>query len=58
MHNDFKMLFGKYKDRPLIDIPVEYLDWLIGQGFPSKQLKGKITEHLQTRPEWHQLGDE
>jgi hypothetical protein len=33
-----KMPFGKYKDRPLCDLPVSYLEWFQRKGFP----KGKL----------------
>ena len=29
-----RMPFGKYKDRPLCDLPVSYLEWLSRKGFP------------------------
>jgi uncharacterized protein (DUF3820 family) len=52
------MPFGKYKGEPLADIPVSYLDWIIGQDWIKPDLKEQIEEHLQTRPEWHRLGDD
>lgn len=33
-----KMPFGKYKDRLLCDLPVSYLEWMHGQGFPKSKL--------------------
>jgi uncharacterized protein (DUF3820 family) len=33
-----KMPFGKYKDRLLCDLPVSYLEWFQGKGFPKTKL--------------------
>lgn len=35
------MPFGKYKNRPLLDLPEEYLLWMKKQGFPNGPL-GKL----------------
>lgn len=32
------MPYGKYKDRPLLDLPEEYLLWMKQQGFPNSPL--------------------
>lgn len=40
----YKMPFGKYKNRYLVDLPLAYLVWFNQKGFP----KGKLGEHLQT----------
>ncbi|GMN08267.1 DUF3820 family protein [Croceitalea sp. MTPC5] len=40
----YKMPFGKYKDRHLIDLPIAYLVWFRQKGFP----KGKLGEYLET----------
>ena len=32
------MPFGKYKGRPLIDLPEEYLLWFANKGFPEGKL--------------------
>jgi uncharacterized protein (DUF3820 family) len=37
-----RISFGKYKDRPLCDLPVNYLEWLNRKGFPP----GKIGKQL------------
>jgi len=37
-----RMPFGKYKDRPLCDLPVSYLEWFSRKGFPP----GKIGTQL------------
>ncbi len=36
----YRMPFGKYKMRPLYDLPYEYLHWFIerGNGFPQSRL--------------------
>ncbi len=39
----YKMPFGKYKDRYLVDLPEPYLTWFRQKGFP----KGKLGELLQ-----------
>jgi len=35
---EFKMPFGKYKDRAIIDLPEHYLVWFSQQGFPQGKL--------------------
>lgn len=39
----YKMPFGKYKDRYLVDLPLAYLVWFKQKGFP----KGKLGQQLQ-----------
>lgn len=39
-----KMPFGKYKGRTLCDLPIHYLEWFAGEGFP----KGKLGMLLST----------
>ena len=29
-HDDFRLRFGKYKGKTFRDVPLEYLDWLVG----------------------------
>jgi len=41
---DFKMPFGKYKNRAIIDLPEYYLVWFKQKGFP----KGKLGELMQS----------
>ncbi len=40
----YKMPFGKYKDRYLVDLPLAYLVWFKQRGFP----RGSLGEHMQT----------
>jgi uncharacterized protein len=35
---EFKMPFGKYKGRALIDLPEHYLVWFSQKGFPEGKL--------------------
>ena len=37
----YKMPFGKYKDRLLIDLPEPYVVWFANKGFPKGEL-GKL----------------
>lgn len=39
-----KMPFGKYKDTPICNLPISYLEWFGREGFP----KGKLGMLLQT----------
>jgi uncharacterized protein (DUF3820 family) len=39
-----KMPFGKYKDRFITDLPVNYLEWFQRKGFPE----GKLGQFLST----------
>lgn len=57
-NDDTVMPFGKHKGEELQDIPVAYLDWLIGQDWLKPDLKETIEDHLQGRPEWQRMGDE
>jgi uncharacterized protein (DUF3820 family) len=34
----YKMPFGKYQDRLLLDIPVSYFEWFHQKGFPKGEL--------------------
>lgn len=52
LRGDVVMPFGKHKGECLADIPVGYLDWLIGQDFLRGDLRDCIERHLEDRPEW------
>lgn len=53
------MPFGKHRGVALEDIPTSYLDWLIGQDWiQGRDLCRDITAHLNTRADWHQMGEE
>jgi uncharacterized protein (DUF3820 family) len=41
---NFKMPFGKYKGRALIDLPEPYVVWFHNQGFPNGELGGLLTQ--------------
>lgn len=55
---DIVMPLGQHKGQRLSEIPVEYLDWLIGEHWLRPALKRAIEEHLMGRRGWHLLGDE
>lgn len=59
---DRTMPFGKHKGERLSDIPVGYLDWLIGEdwmGEPGNRvLKADVEAHLKTRADWAKLDDD
>jgi uncharacterized protein len=38
----YRMPFGKFKNRKLVDLPVEYLIWFRRNGFPE----GKLGKYL------------
>lgn len=40
----YKMPFGKYKGRYLVDLPLAYLMWFKQKGFPS----GALGDHMKT----------
>ncbi|MEM8763049.1 MAG: DUF3820 family protein [Bacteroidota bacterium] len=40
----YRMPFGKYKDRYLVDLPLPYLVWFSQKGFPE----GKLGRYLET----------
>ena len=39
-----RMPYGKYKDRPLYQLPMAYLEWMKRTGFP----KGRLGIQLET----------
>jgi len=40
----YRMPFGKYKDRYLVDLPLPYLVWFSQKAFPE----GKLGRYLET----------
>ena len=40
----YKMPFGKYKDRYLVDIPEYYYTWFSQKGFPEGKLGRMMTQ--------------
>jgi uncharacterized protein (DUF3820 family) len=50
--------FGKHKGERCSDVPVGYLDWLIGQDWLKPDLKQEIENHLETRTEWRRMNDD
>jgi uncharacterized protein (DUF3820 family) len=39
-----RMPFGKYKGRPLVDLPETYVVWFMGKGLPEGELGGYVTK--------------
>ena len=60
MNDEITMRFGKYKGERLADIPVSYLDWVIGQDWLGDPLNQQIVEHLETSraKEWSELSED
>lgn len=55
MRTDFILTFGRYKGTFMSDVPVGYLDWLLGAVEEKPHLRGlaiKLLKHLNTRTEW------
>lgn len=44
--NSYTLKFGKHKDEPLEEVPVLYLDWLVGQHWLYDSVKKKIEDYL------------
>ena len=44
---DFKIWFGKHKNKTLKEIPIDYLNWL-KQNNDNKKLVNKINDYLET----------
>ena len=45
--SDFKIWFGKHKNKRLKEIPIDYLNWL-KQNNDNKKLVNKINDYLET----------
>jgi ribA/ribD-fused uncharacterized protein len=48
---DTRMPFGKYRDQLLKDIPIEYLEWLMGTEWVQPELKDRATRAIAERGE-------
>jgi uncharacterized protein (DUF3820 family) len=46
---NYKMPFGKYKGRYLINLPEAYLVWFRQKGFPSGKLGNMLQEILELK---------
>ena len=46
---NYKMPFGKYKDRYLSDLPEAYLQWFKQKGFPQGKLGRLLEETLELK---------
>ena len=57
MSEETKMPFGKHKGLPISEVPVKYLDWLIGEPWFEKfeDLKKEIEEYLEGDAEWQRM---
>ena len=44
-----RMLFGRYKDRYLLDLPETYLVWFSQQGFPEGKLGRMLASMLEIK---------
>ena len=47
--------FGKHKGCAISEVPVNYLDWLIGQHWLEDDLKFQIEEYLKNDSEWQRM---
>lgn len=45
----YKMPFGKFKDRYLVDLPETYLLWFQQQGFPNGKLGNLLKAMLEIK---------
>ncbi|MEB8330431.1 DUF3820 family protein [Flavobacteriaceae bacterium KMM 6897] len=45
----YKMPFGKFKDRYLVDLPESYLLWFQQQGFPDGKLGNLLKSMLEIK---------
>ena len=47
--------FGKHEGERIRDVPVSYLDWLIGQDWLDEDLREDVEAFLEDDPEWREL---
>lgn len=54
---DFVMNLGKYQGQRLGEIPVDYLDWILGQDWLWGATRDAIKSHLENerKSEWEEL---
>ncbi|MEX0290507.1 MAG: DUF3820 family protein [Flavobacteriaceae bacterium] len=45
----YKMPYGKYKDRYLVDLPEAYLQWFHRKGFPNGKLGNYLRQMLEIK---------
>ncbi|HUX00820.1 MAG TPA: hypothetical protein VMY35_07555 [Phycisphaerae bacterium] len=55
---DFRMPFGVHKDKPLSEIPTEYLDFVLGFENLWPSTRDAILAHLRTRADWNRQNEE
>lgn len=48
---NWRMPFGRYRDRPLYDLPAEYLCWFEQKGFPQGELGRLLRLVLEVKRE-------
>lgn len=53
--DDWIISFGQYKGRRISEIPISYLDWLIGQHWLRPGLKKKVEKYLEGCAEWKRM---
>jgi len=46
---DYRMPFGKYKGRRLLELPEEYLLWFRNRGYPKGKLGDMMANALEIR---------
>jgi uncharacterized protein (DUF3820 family) len=44
-----RMPWGKYRDKPLAEVPLSYLAWCLEQGYPRPALRAAIAAELAVR---------
>lgn len=49
---DFKMPWGKHAGEKLRDIPMSYLDWLLGLADLNKTIRKNVEGYLATQAEY------